>query len=933
MSLRSPKKTLHLSSMFFKKKSKRKEKEKEKEKEGSKTPRGQLTHNQLIRKIQSLEYDYETFVRRRDLLLQGTARILLLKKNKELLKKIEKLEFEKTSTERKLQSLFRSVNRIENKFGQKRMATDEDWKHEYKIRKVTRLESKIRELQNTDLCLSLMETMQRKQQKLIDYTKYTNKLRTNLELAKEEKQKALDILGYYISSGVLHNKELERLALSKTLEQINRSCRKIMFSLGQFKGKTPFRSISNFDQLQRLQAKYKISSNENQQIVSQIRHYKQYLHTDEEGNENEIENKLSNITKKKNTDVSDNVSGSDRESDSGDKLKNTDEKMIIDPNSSQSFSSQMKKKTKKRRKKKSISKLESMSMDDFTVFQSKKSKLKSRSPLISNETGSLGNNDYINSFNDKKTNIRREKSLTDLTSVKNVLNANSDSTSDYIKGNQNNDNDDIYNDNFNTKGHSNNQINNYTNKKNVKEDLSKIIKKNQSKIEISKRNSLYTEKEEEEGNDQKKIDSLEMLLSIPIAIAYFKEFLCQELNQENIMFFQQVKIFKQESNTKKQIRKNAKKIINKYIKPGSLFEINIISQSRKRILKQHKEENYDLNMFDKAQEAVFYHMKLNSWRPFLETNSYKNLIKLDSTVNLYSKQKTCKLIYNKIKKKSLNEDYAYCKLRKPRNGYIVGEEIIVSLLDLLNTFYSVSKTKINLKNISQSISFRKFVKKTGELTNIKLKKLPFKERMCFFLNLYNTLTLHSFIINGIPTDKNNVKTFLKNSIYKINNHYFSLNDIYHGILRGNCHPTNSNGNYWPSEEIEKIDLRVRPTDPRIHFALIHFNFISFIRIFRVETLEQNLDQSNKQILPSLIKYQNQNLFLPKIFRNYHKDFGGEDMIITWISSILQEHFKFYNKNIVSLKFTHDSFIEPLVFVDLKQTLSRKFSKFCIFDEK
>ncbi|KAJ3445297.1 electron carrier/ protein disulfide oxidoreductase [Anaeramoeba flamelloides] len=910
MNLRSPKKKLYLSSRFFKKKSKRKEKEKEKEreqekekekeKEGSKTQRRQLTSQQLSQKIKTLKYDYETFARRRDLLLKGTARILLLKKYNELLKKIEKLQFEKKITERRLQPLLRDVSRIENKFGPKRMATDEDWKHEYKRRKVARLEKKIGELQNTDLCLSLMEVRKSKQQKLIDYTKYTNKLRTNLELVKKEQTKAHDILGVYISSGELHKKELERLDLSKTLEQINRSCRKIMFSLGKLKDKTTIHKKSYFDQLQRLQAKYKYSSNENQLIVSQIRHYKQYLHTDEEDNENEIDNKLTLISKKKNNGESDNGSGSERDSERGN----------------------------------NISKLESMSMDDFTVFQSKNSKLKNHSPLILDETVSLGNNDYVDPFNQKKSNFRREKSLTDLNLVKNELNINSDSTSDYIKSNQNNNNSDTYSVNFNTNSRSNNHLNNYTIKYNEKEDISKIIKKNQSKIEINTGSSaLETEKESGENNDQKTINSLEMLLSIPIAIAYFKEFLCQELTQENIMFFQHVKIFKQESSTKKQIQKNAKTIIDKYIKPGSLFEINIISQSRKKIMDEHKKENYELNMFDKAQEAVFYHMKLNSWRPFLESNSYKNLIKLDSTVNLYSNQKNCKLVYNKIKKKSLNEDYAYCNLRKKRNGYIVGEEIIVSLLDLLNTFYSMSKTKINLKNISQSISFRKFVKKTGELTHIKIKNLPFKERMCFFLNLYNTLTLHSFIINGIPTDKNNVKTFLKNSIYKINNHYFSLNDIYHGILRGNCHPTNSHSNYWPSEEIEKIDLRVRPTDPRIHFALIQFNFISFIRIFRVETLEQNLDQSNKQLLPSLIKYQNHSLYLPKIFRNYHKDFGGEEMIITWISSILQEHFKFYNKNIISLKFTHNSFIEPLVFVDLKHTLCRKFSKICIFNEK
>ncbi|KAJ6235453.1 regulator of g-protein signaling 13 [Anaeramoeba flamelloides] len=185
---------------------------------------------------------------------------------------------------------------------------------------------------------------------------------------------------------------------------------------------------------------------------------------------------------------------------------------------------------------------------------------------------------------------------------------------------------------------------------------------------------------------QFEISSLTKLLTIPTGVAFFQEYLCTEFNQENIMFWQEVKSFKQNCVTQRQIRKIAKKIILKFIKPESLFEINIDSECRTKILKQFKQKDFSNEMFDQAHQIVFNHLQLNSFDNFKYSKYYPILIKYlrqDSTIDLQPGKKICALVFGKkniIKKKSLNDEKRI--IGKTRNAYQLGEELLTNILDI-----------------------------------------------------------------------------------------------------------------------------------------------------------------------------------------------------------------------------------------------------------
>ncbi|KAJ3430896.1 electron carrier/ protein disulfide oxidoreductase [Anaeramoeba flamelloides] len=426
--------------------------------------------------------------------------------------------------------------------------------------------------------------------------------------------------------------------------------------------------------------------------------------------------------------------------------------------------------------------------------------------------------------------------------------------------------------------------------------------------------------------EKKKItfESLEQLFKVPRAMEYFKEFLFQQFNQENIMFFQEVKIFKHGYRSEKQMIKTARKISEKYIVPGSIFEINIISEMRKKIINNINTKTYSGSMFDEAQLAVFNHMNLNSWHAFTQSVLFQKLEKVLNEDENFTAQsienKKMQLISREKKFRALNEEAPTPEQKK--NPLAVGEELMVTLMDLLIANFSVSKKSINVKTISRSIPFQKFLDQTAELKSIKLNKLTIIERLCFFINLYNTLILHGFIINGFPTDRYSLKRFMEQSQYKVDKYYFSLNDILHGILRGNRDLKYSR-HYFKHND-ERAKFAIKPVDPRFHFALLNPNFDSLIKIYRIKYTDKLLNEISSIVVTNLIKIEKNKIYLPKFFQMFQKDFGGEKILLNWICMFLIKDKRFNKIKNLTIKYTKRNLTTPFIWLDLKRTLSRKF---------
>ena len=89
-----------------------------------------------------------------------------------------------------------------------------------------------------------------------------------------------------------------------------------------------------------------------------------------------------------------------------------------------------------------------------------------------------------------------------------------------------------------------------------------------------------------------------------------------------------------------------------------------------------------------------------------------------------------------------------------------------------------------LKDIQNTSAYRRFRIEVCELQRVQLAGLRNPDELClFFINLYNTLTLHSIIVNGNPGTSTLERLSFARSAYSVGDMVYTLLDIEHVFLR------------------------------------------------------------------------------------------------------------------------------------------------------
>jgi hypothetical protein len=162
------------------------------------------------------------------------------------------------------------------------------------------------------------------------------------------------------------------------------------------------------------------------------------------------------------------------------------------------------------------------------------------------------------------------------------------------------------------------------------------------------------------------------------------------------------------------------------------------------------------------------------------------------------------------------------------------------------------------------------------------------ERMAFWINLYHVLVLDGVISLGIKQGVGEgwlgLMAFFRKAAYNLDGQRLSLNDIEHGILRGNAGHPYFPGPHFASNDIRRI-WKVKRLDPRIHFAL---NCASRscppIRIYSHEKLDEELALATRSYLDPNVKLNpvKHRILVPGIFKWYLRDFGGRAGLIPFL---------------------------------------------------
>lgn len=199
---------------------------------------------------------------------------------------------------------------------------------------------------------------------------------------------------------------------------------------------------------------------------------------------------------------------------------------------------------------------------------------------------------------------------------------------------------------------------------------------------------------------------------------------------------------------------------------------------------------------------------------------------------------------------------------------------------------------IDYDKLKNSGAYKEYKSETLLLQTVSLDELSENERKAFFINLYNALTIHGLAEQKtLPSSVLDIQQFWKTTAYKVGGLVYSLDDMEHGVLRGNkSHPASTKPQF--SEGDPRIKYAVKKLDPRIHFALV-CGAVSCpaINVYTADNLDKALDSATRNFCKQEVSMFTEvdEIWMSKIFLWYRDDFGGNDVdVIEWIMPYLEK---------------------------------------------
>jgi hypothetical protein len=205
----------------------------------------------------------------------------------------------------------------------------------------------------------------------------------------------------------------------------------------------------------------------------------------------------------------------------------------------------------------------------------------------------------------------------------------------------------------------------------------------------------------------------------------------------------------------------------------------------------------------------------------------------------------------------------------------------------------IDKGIVHYRAVRGSESFEKYKNLAAGLKSFDLRSLKSREqRLAFWINIYNTTVIHGVIELRLERSVREFRRFFDRVAYEIGGHRFSLNEMEHGILRGNRNPP-----YRLFRPFRKGDPRlefaVSPMDPRIHFTLVcGARSCPPIGFYEADQIDFQLQLAATSFINSpqvRIEPEERTTSLSMIFKWYQSDFGGSrDGVIDALLQFLDE---------------------------------------------
>lgn len=218
--------------------------------------------------------------------------------------------------------------------------------------------------------------------------------------------------------------------------------------------------------------------------------------------------------------------------------------------------------------------------------------------------------------------------------------------------------------------------------------------------------------------------------------------------------------------------------------------------------------------------------------------------------------------------------------------------LMQSIKALRDAFYDTSRGRVDYDALRKSSRFEDYRQLANGLRTLDLRRLiGRRNKLAFWVNLYNTIVVHGIASENITQSVQESPGLFSRLKYRIGDHYFSADDIEHGVLRSNARPWFHMTHQWRPGDPRKA-WSLNPVDPRVHFALVcGSRSCAPIDYYDAASIYEQLEIASRSFVNSsevIVLSEEGKIMLSEIFKWYASDFGGKRGVLDFLYDYLAD---------------------------------------------
>ncbi|MCD7450739.1 hypothetical protein HAX54_008300 [Datura stramonium] len=203
-------------------------------------------------------------------------------------------------------------------------------------------------------------------------------------------------------------------------------------------------------------------------------------------------------------------------------------------------------------------------------------------------------------------------------------------------------------------------------------------------------------------------------------------------------------------------------------------------------------------------------------------------------------------------------------------------------------FIQVSRTSLNTSHISECLpQMGKLRTMVQKFSNVDITCLTYKQKLAFWINVYNICIMHAFLQHGLPSTEEEQLSLVNKASINVGGIVLNALAIEHFILR---HPRDAeHGLTDDNERFLRNYYGLEYPEPNVTFSLCRGSWSSpALRIYRPDEVGNELERAKMEYLEASVGVTSKKkIVVPKLMQWHMNDFADDmESLVEWIYSQL-----------------------------------------------